>query len=187
MNRGKGNADAILILAVLIVIMIIAPKAAPNSKTNPPSSRDANYTQNIYLSSGNASYTYQPYEEYITIYNSGSESVNITGWQLRNGKDERAYNLGGSLRHFPADIATIGQAALFISPTGNNALQNIVLKSSEQAIITTGKIGPQLPYKIISFKENICSGYRFVNRTQSNIKKSIQFFVGIFSRTLGNI
>ncbi|MDO8728795.1 MAG: hypothetical protein Q7K26_02765 [bacterium] len=170
--KGNGMMEGVVILVILIVIMFITPKGKPNSTANPPNSSgntnssgeniiatNSTYAPDISLSTGNASYTYQPYEEYITIYNTGSESVDITNWRLKNAKDKRAYDLGGGPRYFPADTATIGQAAFFVSPNGLNKFQNIVLKTSETAIITTGSIGSQLPYKIVSFKENICSGY----------------------------
>ncbi|MDO8589768.1 MAG: hypothetical protein Q7R69_00655 [bacterium] len=171
MKDGNGTAEGIVILAVLIVIILVTPKGAPNLTANPSSpsgntSIGANTTtlgssqvRNVSLGAGNASYAYQPYEEYITIDNRDREPVNITGWQLKNGKDKRAYNSGGVLRYFPADTAVIGQAALYVSPTGSNILQNAVLQSGETAVVTTGSAGPQSPYKIVSFKENICSGF----------------------------
>lgn len=161
-----------MILAVLIVIMLITLKGGSDSTANPsnPSGNagsggenailpNSSQARNISLGTGNASYSYQPYEEYITIDNRGRESVDITGWQLRNGKDKRAYDIGGSLKYFPADTAFIGQAATFVSSSGLNKFQNVVLKESETAIITTGSVGSQVPYKIVSFKENICSGF----------------------------
>lgn len=164
--------EGVVILAVLIVIMLITLKGGSDSTANPsnPSGNagsggentilpNSSQARNISLGTGNASYSYQPYEEYITIDNRGRESVDITGWQLRNGKDKRAYDIGGSLKYFPADIAFIGQAAIFVSPSGLNKFQNVVLKESEMAIITTGSVGSQVPYKIVSFKENICSGF----------------------------
>lgn len=165
--------EGVVILAALIVIMTVTMlKGNSNSTVNPSSpsgntgssggntaASDSSYTRNISLGRGNASYTYQPYEEYITIDNRGREPVDITNWQLKNGKDKRAYDLGGSLKYFPADTAKIGQAATFVSPSGLNKFQNVVLKESETAIITTGSVGSQVPYKIVSFKENICSGF----------------------------
>lgn len=183
MQKGSGNADAFIILGVLILIAIFSYGAkdhgsgngflnirlngtstssvqpiAPlsNSQISPPSS---GYSKSIYLDSGNAAYSYQPYEEYVTISNNGQESVNITGWQLRNAKDKRTYDNTGALQHFAADTATIPQAALFISPYGTSIPQNVTLVSGETAIITTGNPGNQYPYRITSFKENICSGY----------------------------
>lgn len=170
----KENGEPILILLALIVVIIITStgnyKPQPQSQntkdvstiTDDKSARttpSSVYASDIYLSTGNASYSYQPYEEYITITNSGSKPINITGWQLKNGKDERTYDIGDQLRHFSADTVTIGQAALYLSPSGQNLMQNVVLKGGEQAIITTGQIGSQSPYKIVSFKENKCSGY----------------------------
>jgi len=121
--------------------------------------KSSNYSNSVSIGSGNASYAYQSYEEYITIENRSRNSIDITGWQLRNGKDHRAYNYGGNLQRFSADIVSIPQGTLRLSPTSNNIFQNIVLGSGERAIVTTGSIAVQSPYKIVSFKENICSGY----------------------------
>jgi len=173
MKNGNSTAEGIVILAVLIVITLMgALKGTSNSTVNPsnPSGNtspnrgntavsNSSSVRNISLGRGNASYTYQPYEEYITIDNRGREPVDITNWQLKNAKDKRAYDLGGSLQYFPADTAKIGQAATFVSPMGTNIFQNVILQDGETAIITTGSIGSQLPYKIVSFKENICSGF----------------------------
>ena len=169
---GNSTTEGIMILAVLLVIILIMPKGNSDSTANSlNSSKNTNsggenivstnspYAQDISLGAGNASYAYQPYEEYITINNRGRESVDITNWQLRNSKDKRAYDFSGNLQYFPADTAIIGQAAFFVSPSGLNKFQNIVLKPSETAMVTTGLVGSQLPYRIVSFKENICSGF----------------------------
>ena len=171
MKNGNGTLEGIVILAVLLVIILIMPKGAPDSTTAPNSSgntsssegnvtsTNSSYARDISLGTGNAAYVQQPYEEYVTIDNRGREPIDIANWQLKNGKDKRAYDLGGDLRYFPADTAKIGQAVPFVSPSGLNQFQNVVLKPSETAIITTGKVGSQLPYNIVSFKENVCSGY----------------------------
>ena len=171
----NSTAEGVVILVILIVVMLITLNTIPNSTANPPNTSNSSenisssgketvstnspHAQDISIGTGNAAYTYQSYEEYITIYNRGREPVDITNWQLKNGKDKRAYDLGGDLRYFPADTAKIGQAVPFVSPSGLNQFQNVVLKPSETAIITTGKVGPQSPYNIVSFKENVCSGY----------------------------
>ncbi len=134
-------------------------KNTGTTNTTISSSPTSSYTSSIYINNGNASYAYQPYEEYITLGNRGKESIDITGWQIKNGKSSRAYDTGGTIRYLPSDTATIPRGAQFISPTGNNVLQNIVLKPGETAIITTGTATPQSPYRIVSFKENICTGY----------------------------
>jgi len=166
--------EGVIILVILIVITLISSgdnKSNSNYSSNNSysSSRNSNslesdsltspYAKSISIGTGNASYVYQPRDEYITIYNRGNSPIDITGWQLQNGKDERAYYLSGSLQRFTADVAYVPQSPLFISPSGNNSYQNVVLQSGENAILTTGSIGSALPYKITSFKENICSGY----------------------------
>src|SRR3990167_4921788 len=165
----NDNVVGVIILIVLIVVVIAMPKGPQNSTSNSnsyipwksatPTTLESSYTKDVSISTGNAAYAYQPYEEYITIYNRSRDPVDITNWQLRNAKDERAYDIGGSLKYFTADRATICQATLILSPTGNNFFQDVVLGAGETAIVTTGKIGSQVPYKIVSFKENMCSGY----------------------------
>jgi len=172
MQKGNSNIEGIAILAILLIVIIIMPKGGSLSTNNPSRSEtntssgestvsapDSSYARSISLSNGNASSAYQSYEEYVTINNRGKDHINITGWYLKNGKDSRAYNLGGDLSYFSSDIATIGKAALFVSPIGQNILQDVILQPGEKAIIITGTVGAQAPYKIASFKENICSGY----------------------------
>ncbi|MEK7177100.1 MAG: hypothetical protein AAB719_02310 [Patescibacteria group bacterium] len=175
MKKGNGALQVIAVLAVLIVLFVSRLGDKLDSGESKVNSQDdtgiktqnistsksssTSNTPNISLTTGNASRAYQSFEEYISIDNRGKEPVTITNWYLKNGKDKRAYNLGGQLKYFASDIATIGRAALFISPSGYNVLHNIVLEPGEKAIITTGRMGAQTPYKIVSFKENICSGY----------------------------
>lgn len=109
----------------------------------------SSYANSISLGAGNASYAIQPYEEYITIYNHGSSAINITGWKLKNDKENRVIYEGGTERRYRSDMAIIPSA-----DTGN-----VVLKPGEIAIVNTGLITNYSPYRITSFKENICSGY----------------------------
>lgn len=160
--KDNDTLLGIAILIALIIIMIITPKSASNTSGpdgEKTSKSNSSQTRDLSLGTGNASYVYQPYEEYITIDNRERSPVNITNWKLKNGKDKRAYDIGGTLKYYPADTATIGQATLVLSPTGANVFQHVVLEDGETAVITTGSMGPQLPYKIVSFKENICTGY----------------------------
>lgn len=180
MQKGGSDMEGIVILAVILVIFILMPKGSsnPEQSTNSQNTPSQNtnyqntntewqntlpakstYERSISLGTGNARYAYQTYEEYITIDNRGRESVNITGWYLKNGKDTRAQDFGGKLVYFPSDIAIIGQASIFVSPENQNTFGDIILGPREKAIVTTGSMGSQLPYKIVSFKENICSGY----------------------------
>jgi hypothetical protein len=179
MQSGESVLEGVIILAVLLVIVITMPKGGqtvPGStiSSNSPSGtssyqsgtyiqgtqvKSAPQAQYVSISSGNASYSYQPYEEYITIDNRGNTPVNITGWQLRNGKDKRPYNVGGSLQRFSADIALIPQATKFLPTFGTPFMQDVVLNQGERAVITTGSMGNRAPYTITSFKENMCTGY----------------------------
>ena len=172
MKKGNGVLEGIVILAVFLVLFVARLGDKSDSEKSPVSSQketavktqniSASNSQdfpNISLSAGNASRSYQSFEEYITIDNRGKSPASITNWYLKNGKDKRAYDIGGQLKYFPADTATIGQGVIFISPSGHNIFQNIVLEPGEKAVITTGSVGSQTPYKIVSFKENICSGY----------------------------
>lgn len=195
MNKGNSNTEAFMILAVLIVITLVTYNKSPGTTSNgflaPPTNNTytspansamynlssqptSSYSQNIYINTGNAAYAYQSYEEYITISNFSGDSVDITGWQLKNGKNERAYDLGGALRYFPSDTAVIPRATRFISPSGNSPLENVVLKQGETAIITTGTANPQYPFRITSFKENICSGY-IENLPEYNFTPSLSY------------
>jgi hypothetical protein len=182
-QAGESVLEGVIILAVLLIIVITLPKndqrpgdvpgATLNSASGGTTSysnnsggsvqgtqiRTAPQTQRVTISSGNASYAYQPYEEYITIDNIGNNPVNITGWQLRNGKDRRPYNVGGSLQRFSADIALIPQATKILPTFGAAIMQDIILEQGERAIVTTGRLNVEIPYKIVSFKENMCTGY----------------------------
>ena len=179
LKAGESTMEGVIILAVILIIIISMPKnpnrtasvspgsifstgnsPIPGSSTaGGPVIRSAPQAQYISLGTGNAAYSYQPYEEYVTIENYGREPVNITGWQLKNGKDKRAYYQGGMLQRFSADVAVVPQAARLLSPTGQNILGDVILAQGESAVVTTGSVNVQSPYKITSFKENSCTGY----------------------------
>lgn len=184
-QKGSSNIVGIFIILFLLFIMLSSPEsnstnspgwaegtsiwsssASPgstlsSSSYSPSQSayRRFEETPAIYIGSGNAPYSYQSYEEYITLENMSNSPVNLTGWQLRNGKDERPYYTGSMLQRFSADVALIPQAAKILSPFGNSLLQDVVLAPDERAIVTTGSFGIHSPYKITSFKENMCTGY----------------------------
>lgn len=170
-DSGPSNFVGILIIIFLIIIILITPKDSRNesekdgawnwatgttlSSSDPrttapkiaPSAMvtSSNYARQIIVGSGNAAYTYQPYEEYVTLENFGNEPVNLGGWQLKNGKDKRPYYSGDTLQRFSADVA---------------ALPALTLGPDERAIITTGRTGVTSPYAIPAvFQENVCTGY----------------------------
>lgn len=129
--------------------------------TNAPSSASgatSGYSRSISIGQGNASYTVEAAQEYITIDNQGSDPINISGWSLVNGRGNRSYEMSGNQVTYDSDRATIPKAVGFIS-SGYSPLQNVILAPGETAIVTTGSIGVRTPYSIVSFKENMCSGY----------------------------
>lgn len=171
MKKGD-TTEGVVILVVIIIALIITSLGKTNTESNNSEtskdnsspgesivSRETPSEIEVSLGTGNASRSYQSFEEYITINNRGRGSINITGWYLKNAKEKRPYNIGGELRYFASDVAYIGRGAPFISPSGNNLMLDIILKRGEKAIITTGALATNAPYKIVSFKENICSGY----------------------------
>ncbi len=118
------------------------------------------YAGQIYLSSGNASYTIQPYEEYITIKNEGAP-VNITGWKVTNAKGTRPIESSQNSYVYPsAESATIGQGTDFLDPSGKYMAGSIILKTGDTAILTTSGPFSYFPLPItVNFRENICLGY----------------------------
>jgi hypothetical protein len=117
------------------------------------------HAKSVALGTGNARSKYQPFQEYITLRNKGKIPLNITGWMVKSDRENRTYYIGGSLHRFPAQVAYIPGGTKFITPVGLSLLSDIVLKPGEKAIITTGSMGSRIPYQIVSFKENICTGY----------------------------
>ncbi|MFZ2770081.1 MAG: hypothetical protein WAZ50_03070, partial [Minisyncoccia bacterium] len=47
----------------------------------------------------------------------------------------------------------------YISHTGNNNFVDVVLGDGDRAIISSGAVGINSPYKVVNFRENKCSGY----------------------------
>ncbi len=165
-----------------IFLLFILPKTPPGPTTNLPSLsgktypteyqspntnepntnnvvKNSSFSNTISIYSGNAPYSYQPADEYITLTNNSDKPITLTGWALQNAKGDRTYVLGGSVQRYVSDSVVIPTGVHILSPTGNNQLENIVLKPSESAVVTTGSIGVVTPYKIVSFKENLCTGY----------------------------
>jgi hypothetical protein len=81
-----------------------------------------------------------PEQEYVTLYASGSQSVDITGWRLVSGSSGRG--------------ARIPEGAALPSRGRVNDTGRIILNPGEEAIVITGE-SPNG----VSFKENMCTGY----------------------------
>ncbi|HUD04111.1 MAG TPA: hypothetical protein VMR73_01300 [Candidatus Paceibacterota bacterium] len=125
-----------------------------NSATSP-------YAASINLGSGNASSDIQPEGEYITLSNNSQTSVDITGWTVENGADERAFQTTGNQAvNVAAKAVKIPQGTQFLSPSGNDVIGDIILKPGDSAVLTVGAPFISYPFPIAySFRENICSGY----------------------------
>jgi len=112
----------------------------------------------VRISTGNAKHETDPMSEYINIENKGSTAINITGWRLENGKSARTYSVGNQAVHYASDTAIIPQGVKIVSPTGSNIMESIILKPGEKAVVVTGGPGNLTP-RLVSFKENVCTGY----------------------------
>lgn len=118
------------------------------------------YAGKVSLSSGSASYAFQPNEEYVVIENNGAP-VNITGWKLENGKGTRPIQYSQNNYVYPsAEFAVIGQGTEFLDPSGKYSVGPIVLKTGDIAIVTTSGPFSYFPLPITTnFRENICLGF----------------------------
>lgn len=117
------------------------------------------YGRSISISAGNASNTIDPSQEYIFITNNGTVPIDLTGWRLENDKSSRVYAVGTEAVHYASDVAVIPQGTKILSPIGANLLSDIVLGPRERAVVVTGSPGNISPYNVVSFKENMCTGY----------------------------
>ena len=185
LERGEIGEGIVFLLGLMLVIFVfVLPKrgaqlptniqagqksaevawgntgSISGSKGSSGSSGSSGSTDyNLQLNSGNARSEIQNYLEYITLDNRGRNPVSISGFTLKNAKENRAYAVGGNEVHYASDLVTIPRGALYIAPKGGSQLRDIVLGSGERAIVTSGSNGNKTPYTIVSFKENKCSGY----------------------------
>ena len=97
--------------------------------------------------------------EYISLSNGDSKHIIITGWKLQNGKGQRAYNVGSSLQYFLRRQSLSHKVPISFLQTEQTICKTLCSNRMNQLIITTGQMGINIPYKIVSFKENICTGY----------------------------
>jgi len=177
LEKGSIVEGLVALLALSIVIFVILiPKSTRQNYVDKNSSlRGDSYSQNLFgekvapsktagtgtikVSVGNAKYTSDPMEEYIYIENRGKTRVDITGWRLENSKSSRRYVVGSGFTQFSSDVGIIPQGAKIISPYGGSSLQNITLEPGDRASVVSGGPGNISPYNVVSFKENLCTGY----------------------------
>ncbi len=130
-------------------------------KVSDTSIKDSPYAGKVKISSkGNAVSERWADNEYIIIQNVSKESVTISAWYLKNGRDQR-----GFANNF--NLLTLGVSDNVVIPTGVRTLwsatahrqEPIVLAPREKAIITSGKITKKASFLGLSFRVNKCSGY----------------------------
>ncbi|KND46865.1 MAG: hypothetical protein AB199_00330 [Parcubacteria bacterium C7867-004] len=125
------------------------------------------YKGQVTVSSASGAGATRADEEYVTIRNSGSAPVTISGWRLVSGASGRGED--------------IPWGAVLPKKSGVNDLAPIVLAPGEEAAIVTGEspIGD-------SFKENKCAGYlaksqKFVPSIQTSCPSAVDEFDRYFT------
>ncbi len=138
-----------------------APTIGIGAGNIPSSGVNVSKNVSISLNSGNAFSEIQPFSEYITIRNTGSVPINISGWVLKNNIGKRpTEQSNNSYIYETISSAVIPNGNKFLSPEGTGVAEPIVLAPQESAILISG--GPFTSYSLpipLSFKENLCTGY----------------------------
>ena len=125
------------------------------------------YFAQVRISEGGASSEYQPGKEYVILQAdySNKAPINISGWYLKNGKDQRFsvpnYPTNKTPVADPSDVAQVpGAVQTFMANGSNQNVTPIILPPGSEAIITTGTVysGNSFPINA-SFRVNKCSGY----------------------------
>ena len=142
-------------------------RTSPSSPVTQTSSSDlarSPYAGKVVISSkGSAASAIQVNQENITIRNNTrSESISITGWTVKNGRENRLFPTSSSTLQvrYQSDRVAIPTGARILTGTQANFLTPVVLGPREQAYLVTGKMPNQSPYAVpVSFKLNKCIGY----------------------------
>lgn len=121
------------------------------------------YQGQIQLARGNV-YADRASEEYIVLSATrrATEAISITGWTLRNGRDQ-LLKLNPNKSDFvnqASASATIPQGALVFDPAGRHLVGPIILNPGERAYVISGSGRSYGEYPAtVSFKTNKCLGY----------------------------
>lgn len=144
---------------------------AVNSSTNktivdnpaPISATTSRYADMIQLYRGTAGNSLNTYnKEYVELRAGikNTESINITGWRLRNGLGDKNFEVSGRVVRGVAQELVIPQGALIFNGSKPSALGNIVMNPGDRAYLVTGAFVNTTPFPVrVSFKTNKCSGY----------------------------
>ncbi len=117
----------------------------------------------VRLNPGTARYEYLPGKEYVILeadYGNAAP-INVSGWWLKNGKDERIFVVGGREVFGVSDWVRLPLAReLFVGGESGAPQDPLMLAAGGRVVITTGVVSARNPYPIgVSFRVNRCSGY----------------------------
>ncbi len=155
-NGGKVN-----------IIKSFDSNQGDDSLDEPGVGNNSIYFKQVKISRGNAPYEYQPGKEYITLEAShGNDApINITGWYLKNGRDQRF-----SVPNYPTNKTPVagvsetaiipGAVSIFMANGSNQNSTPIILPPGGEVAVVTGNVysGNSFPINA-SFRVNKCSGY----------------------------
>ncbi len=117
----------------------------------------------IKLGRGNAGSSYRSSEEYITLQAASNNKgeVNISGWILENGFNNRYYEQNGEIVTGVSKRVAIPFGSILFTGLDHDVVGPITLKAGERAIVTTGSpTAIRTDFDITrSFKTNKCTGY----------------------------
>ncbi len=125
------------------------------------------YYGQVRIGTGNARSEYQPNREYLTL-TAGyglAGPINITGWYLKNGRDERFYATNNdpfyhSSRGVSKVVIIPAAAEVFVDGAPNWQNTPVELSRGGRVVIISGQMFGGRPYLIDpSFRVNKCSGY----------------------------
>lgn len=128
--------------------------------------RTSRYKGLITIYSGNAFSEQSSNREYITIQGSANikESINISGWTLKNGGADRYYNSYGQTIKGQSSSIKIPKAVLIWQKDKAMTVVPIKVEANQTVQIVSGYFPPIGEYNIRdSFRVNKCTGY-FANQ-----------------------
>lgn len=133
------------------------------------------YSGLVRMQSGNASSASDPDREYITLSMYRSDiPIDITGWTLRNNRDEPIRRGPDEINYTTSESVTIGLGARIVSNRGEAGGDRIIVPPRGRAIVVTGDGPDAFPALInTSFLETKCTGY---------LSQTERFTPGLYAR-----
>lgn len=142
---------------------VSSPSKSSPTKPVVSTSSDSIYKGKVKLGRGSAGNNISSLNlEYVTLRAASGlkEPINITGWKIKNGKDEKTYEVSGRQIKGVSDVVAIPKGTNLFNGSKVSVTEPITLKSNDTAIVTTGRFPNTVPYPVnLSFRTNKCSGY----------------------------